>query len=334
MPRGFKDRVCKAIQFGFGANPPDPGIGGRACAPHPRIFNPAEREFDSKTGILYLADHHNHDLRMPRQQPEPGNTLTGATRETLDDASYTLSRLVPTLNASGSFDLVEKFLPDGLTRQVNNGSNNRDGLDLYGDGLSDAFGLEGCRYTWPDFPAASCSLPFAETPTPDSEVRGLFFANHGAGLTTGFANGTPEMLRSVSDAWGMQARWTYDALSSKAGRQAGQLPLYRVPLRFAVGGYVDARHFYFTSSMNVVAQFEQRNGLGTAMNATRYGYEEAMFNVSWRNGADGSVREPRGRWSMLGRRKRRRCQPARARGFGRSVVKLWSKSFGWSFFEI
>jgi Insecticide toxin TcdB middle/N-terminal region len=88
---------------------------------------------------------------------------------------------------------------------------------------------------------------------------------------------TPDMLKSVSDAYGELANFNYYPLTSKAGRTSTELQLYRVPNRDSGQGYVDSNHFYFQSSMNVVSEMQRRNGIGS-MNTVRYGYEEAMYN--------------------------------------------------------
>jgi YD repeat-containing protein len=108
--------------------------------------------------------------------------------------------------------------------------------------------------------------------------RVLLSRNAGSGeRASGLPPKSPDMLGSASDAFGVVTGFTYFPLSSKAGRAGGGLPLYTVPARDSGQGYIDPNHFYFTSSMNVVASMQSRNGIG-GFNETRYGYEEAMYN--------------------------------------------------------
>ncbi len=87
----------------------------------------------------------------------------------------------------------------------------------------------------------------------------------------------PDTLISVDNGNGMSYRWNYATLASNAGRTSG-MPLYTVPARTPGGtSYADVNHFYFASSMPVVASFFQSNGTGSE-NETRFGYEEAMYN--------------------------------------------------------
>ncbi|MEO8001941.1 MAG: RHS repeat-associated core domain-containing protein, partial [Arenimonas sp.] len=75
--------------------------------------------------------------------------------------------------------------------------------------------------------------------------------------------------------------WTYYPLSSKANRGPSDTPLYSIPADSALR-YIDSRHLYFTSSMQVVAEMTQSNGLGNNVNKTRYSYSEAMYNTQGR----------------------------------------------------
>ena len=88
------------------------------------------------------------------------------------------------------------------------------------------------------------------------------------------------MLSMVTDGMGVETVWTYYTLSSKAGRTGGETPLYTVPMDEA-SRYIDDRHFYFTSSMPVVSDMIQSDGLGD-YRSWRYGYSEAMYHARGR----------------------------------------------------
>ena len=57
-------------------------------------------------------------------------------------------------------------------------------------------------------------------------------------------------------------------------------PLYTVPM-VASQRYIDERHIYFTSSMQVVDSMIQSDGIG-GFRTWRYGYGEAMYNTQGR----------------------------------------------------
>ena len=107
-----------------------------------------------------------------------------------------------------------------------------------------------------------------------SENRGAYAPGYSP--TTAGDPIQPDTLIGVSNGNGMNYRWQYATLASNAGRTNG-LPLYTVPARDGGTSYADANHFYFSSSMPVVASFFQSNGIG-GETETRYGYEEAMYN--------------------------------------------------------
>ncbi len=239
-----------------------------ACTPEPRGRSTVTFP---NTGSISLADSAQITLLTPPfgNPSEPGSIEDYSI---LDSAAYKMSQLRFIANIDGSYSLQEVPLADSFTRQTGN-SENAD-FDLFGDGLVDRASHAGCKVKWIGDPNTACT----DTSSPTQVVTRLF--NNGAGQRTNRAALTPELLKSVSDAYGKQVEWTYDALSSSGNRTSG-LPLYALPARDGIGidaPYIDAKHFYFASSMQVVAEMFTRNGLGAGMNETRYGYEEAMYN--------------------------------------------------------
>ncbi len=113
-------------------------------------------------------------------------------------------------------------------------------------------------------------------------------------LPSGTAPPLPEMLASVSQRGSSPLssvpplkRWqfSYQPLSSSAGRGADEVPLYEVPST-GLRGSAQQKHFYFTSSMPVVSTYtETINGsAGTrAYQRTHsFGYREALYNNAGR----------------------------------------------------
>jgi RHS repeat-associated protein len=168
--------------------------------------------------------------------------------------------------------------------------------DVHGDGLTDALLLGGC-----DSPNAhNCIVPLFTTngarfpwvtsldpQNPDGPPRlpngaplmkraPFVVENKGAGTNPdGKTPKLPDLVQAVTDGLGSTAVWTYYPLSTTAGRGAGETPLYSMPPFNA--RYTDERHFYFQSSMPVVAEMAVSNGIG-GYRSVQYGYGEAMYN--------------------------------------------------------
>lgn len=203
-------------------------------------------------------------------------------KSNLDASSYHFSLIKFSENLDGTYAAREVPLPDSFEGQAPNAKQVK--FDIFGDGLSDHFDTEGCRNDL----SLTSGGPFCQSPAPSPanlaavRERPRVLVGNGAGARAGRSALTPELMSKVSDAFGPAIEWTYDALSSKAGRSGDSVPLYRVPARDGSNSaYVDAKHFYFTSSMQVVAEMFTRNGVD-GMNETRYGYEEAMYNTQGR----------------------------------------------------
>lgn len=103
-----------------------------------------------------------------------------------------------------------------------------------------------------------------------------------------------DLMLSATDGFENRSDWSYAPLSSNPPERAMEtdIPLYVMPNRSNGEDYLsqfDVGYFYFASSMYVVSQFDQSNGidcdlgagcLGIAklQNSTYYGYEEAVYN--------------------------------------------------------
>ncbi|MDC8011209.1 FG-GAP-like repeat-containing protein [Tahibacter soli] len=165
--------------------------------------------------------------------------------------------------------------------------------DVFGDGLADQINAIGCSNCAAATSSPTVSLP-THLPSGDS-VNSLVtpnykvFVNENTGATrpgenrTGLPPRLPELLDTATNGLGDEAVWDYYPLSSDAGRAAGDLPLYTTAQNPAAS-YADDDHFYFTSSMPVVAALYRSNGIGdiVGFRSARYGYEEAMYNARGR----------------------------------------------------
>lgn len=166
--------------------------------------------------------------------------------------------------------------------------------DLYGDGHTDDLILTSPRFALPDqfgILTSRGGVPVSETVSPRSLPGNLpilsdnVFINENLG-PGGLKNSdqltpqTQDLLAMATDGFGQQTVWSYAPLAGKAGRTAGQLPLYTVPTTPAQR-YIDERHIYFTSSMPVVESLIRSDGLG-GYRTWRYGYGEAMYHTQGR----------------------------------------------------
>lgn len=165
--------------------------------------------------------------------------------------------------------------------------------DVFGDGLVDQINAIGCSNCAPATGKLLIDLP-TQLPNGD-KVNELVTANYtvyineNIGATRPGENRTemaprlPELLDMVTNGLGDEAVWDYSPLSSKAGRSEHDLPLYRT-VQNPAASYADDDHFYFTSSMPVVASLYRSNGLGDVVGfrSVRYSYEEAMYNARGR----------------------------------------------------
>jgi RHS repeat-associated protein len=209
-----------------------------------------------------------------------------------DYSTYTLSALRIVEAADGT--PVISTTPTSLL----SGPANLPQDDLYGDGHTDRllkttppFGLAD-QYGIPVVRGAGANatpIPAAQSPR---LLPGGFqiFGNEllimeGTGPAAaknldGLTPQTQDVLGMATDGLGVQTVWSYAPLASKAGRSASQVPLYTVPMN-AAQRYIDERHIYFTSSMNVVAQMSQTDGVG-GFRTLRYGYGEAVYHTQGR----------------------------------------------------
>ncbi|WP_190285576.1 toxin glutamine deamidase domain-containing protein [Montanilutibacter psychrotolerans] len=187
------------------------------------------------------------------------------------------------------------FRGESFETPIIHGYNATMGVDLFGDGLVDGITKAPCAWTQ----TGACAIPTA-TATPIGAPLGYFpttlpdgspafgnniFINENRGPggvmnPDGLTPQTPDLMSGVTDGMGVQTVWTYYPLSSKAGRTAGELPLYTLPTA-AADRYIDDRHFYFTSSMPVVSDMIQSDGVGD-FRSWRYGYSEAMYHARGR----------------------------------------------------
>ncbi len=205
-----------------------------------------------------------------------------------DFSSYKLNALRITEAANGT-PVVSEIATGMLSGMQSRGSE-----DLYGDGHADSMLTSspefGVRESFGVLTSRG-GVPVSSAVSPQTLPGGLpiftgnvlINENLGPGALKnqdGITPQTQDMLQMVTDGFGQQVVWNYSPLAGKAGRTAGMTPLYTVPT-VASQRYIDERHIYFTSSMQVVDSMIQSDGIG-GFRSWRYGYGEAMYNTQGR----------------------------------------------------
>ncbi|WP_169513610.1 FG-GAP-like repeat-containing protein [Pseudidiomarina sediminum] len=92
-----------------------------------------------------------------------------------------------------------------------------------------------------------------------------------------------DTLESATDGLGNRHSWQYHPLSAKLDDRVNQ-PFYSVPSELSeryIAEDINNDYFYFTSSMYVVSEASQSNGIG-GENHYRYSYAEAIYNSAGR----------------------------------------------------
>lgn len=205
-----------------------------------------------------------------------------------DQSQYFMDALRVVETGPGTYSLIQ--LPTDII-----GGGGRPGEDIYGDGMQDVMVMPGCGAT--NF--YNCAQPVLDgngAPYPVSQVPTSYpggysfnaptlYINENQGASTsrnpdGMTPQLPDMLALVTDGLGVQTAWTYYPLGSTAGRSTSETPLYSVPSGTA-NRYIDDRHFYFTSSMPVVSEMIQSDGVGD-YRSWNYGYAEAVYQARGR----------------------------------------------------
>ncbi len=183
----------------------------------------------------------------------------------VDQSRYYMNALKFVETAPGQFGVIEE--PTGLISGA-------DPVDVYGDGFEDAQVSFQCDYS----DRSQCLLMVGDgayaTAFPGNWKGFLSpqfpIKNGGQHLISenigpdGLKNGdnltpkTTDTLASVTDGMGNQTQWSYYPLSTLANRTApGDTPLYSLPSD-PTQRYVDERHTYFTSSMQVVSRDDSK----------------------------------------------------------------------------
>ncbi|MCG7537923.1 RHS repeat-associated core domain-containing protein [Pseudoalteromonas sp. OOF1S-7] len=142
-------------------------------------------------------------------------------------------------------------------------------VDAQGDGLPDLVFNYGCA----SGPAGSNCRFLGSTPYGYARGKVNISRNYGTGSGTNGSRYRPlDILHSVTDGIGLKSEWDYRPLSSSVSTYiSGANKLYKADTQ------VDTGYQNFTSSMYVVKEFKQDNGVGGDF-VRRYAYRGALFN--------------------------------------------------------
>ena len=196
-----------------------------------------------------------------------------------DDSIRSYNLISFSQNASGVFSSSE------VTTNIEASASQTAVIDATGDGLPDILTMVGCRgdSSGCKFNDESPSYGGSVTSTKydaQSEEGAWIYRNIGvatdipAPTNYEFEYGANDVMSAAEDAFGNRSEWTYRPLSSDAYRTAGGDDYYTVDHSVQAS---DPDHFYFASSMNVVADYRSSNGIG-GLNSTKYRYEGAIYN--------------------------------------------------------
>lgn len=313
IPRAFAARVCSLHVAETGPDCPVPNIAD-TIAGHENALagQPSATPGDRCSTFYYCPEHPVTGDEVP-----PGISLRFDTSGDglLEPSPFTPPENVRPIYANGAdgwdrstyLMTAIKFVENGLggvtlhrtdTDITSNENSGWSADDIYGDGLVDAPIKTACfddiglgarrRCGVPYRYANGTALPAADYPQslpgglPVLSRKALLNENRGPGgvlLSDTKTPATPDVMTGAQDGLGVVTTWGYYPLSSKAGRPADQLPLYK--LNSLSAEYVDSKHIYFTSSMPVVATMTSSNGIG-GVRSWRYGYESAMYHQQGR----------------------------------------------------
>ncbi|MCW8127427.1 SpvB/TcaC N-terminal domain-containing protein [Microbulbifer halophilus] len=182
-----------------------------------------------------------------------------------DDNVYKYKALRFTENANGVFtaEWVETPLIGSGSESVN--------YDAFGNGLTDFVFAFGPRF-------GSGTIQ-SQTGEMEGKSEGVYI-NRNRGSATGDERYEPtDMLIAVENGLGVRDEWHYRPLSSRDDRYHSEdKPFYeRGGYLDSLSGSVQDDHFEFTSSMYVVAEHRQSNGVD-GLNRKQYRYKGAVFN--------------------------------------------------------
>lgn len=226
-----------------------------------------------------------------------GETVYSPISSDFDYSIYKYIALTFSEDASGN--IVTEIMDTAATNLIGGAAGSTQVVDVYGKGLPDLLFAMGCGDPADDGFGVPCSV----SPTDEfanSALAGLAFEqvyqNRNYGSATSIANSSDfearDMLVKATNGMGVESRWTYLPLSSTQNTDSSARPASEYPIAVSASKLYrmtdqetsadgDAQ-FAFASSMYVVSEFNQSNGIGDELNATTYQYRGAVYNAEGR----------------------------------------------------
>lgn len=277
--RGFAHTVAEgnfsvyytSLKYAEALKKVDLGGDGKAeiIFPAKRLMTACSKDYDEGVLTEFCGD----DLyRAIDLDPSPKELMFNLNVAEVDRSVYEFDALKFIENSDGTFSLVRiatDYVGTAYQSVV---------VDAFGNGLDDLIFKVGC-------PQGSESCRY-ENRIPGFE-DGVHIVRNGGSAQNDELYSPSDFLISSSDAMGRVNEWSYRPLSSHDDRyhKSGK-PFYER------GGYFESLknefptayndHLEFTSSMYVVSEHRQSNGIGDDLNLNQYRYKGAVFNSKGR----------------------------------------------------
>ncbi len=258
----------------------------------PELLVPNARRASACYKVLWGGSgyrYHCDDELYGTYKPSSSSSDTAITFPDRDSGLFEYDAVYFEQNASGGY--TSRTEASGLIGTAVHTA----AADIYGKGLTDFVTTIGCRN--PTLcamagDAAVSGIPglttIAGAGIPNLSEAGVY-VNRNRGSASGVERYRPiDSLRAVTDGFGLQSEWVLKPLSTKdhGGEtcSSSMARLYETDHGY-LSGAPAGEYFHFASSMYVVAELRQSNGVG-GTNITKYRYRGAVYN-GWGRGFQG-----------------------------------------------
>lgn len=185
--------------------------------------------------------------------------------EILDDSVRSYKAFVIEENADGTFGVRE------TDTDIKASGSQHAVIDATGDGLPDVVTVLGCRFQSCEWNTQTGSRSGTKQ---DPSIEEGAYINRNRGASTGSTRyEAHDMLKSVTNGFGVRNEWVYRPLSSDEYDKTST-SFYQANHAAQSG---DPDYLHFASSMYVVAEQLQSDGIG-GLNSTLYRYRDAIYN--------------------------------------------------------
>ena len=261
----------------------------------PPTPDPTRPTFYDFNGLFSSLDKsvYGHDAYVIQAQTgSSGEVIISSEYESVDDQQAPIYKTVGSGNTSGDFfgdGDDDYFSRVSCPYRSNNDPLNGGGAVVCNAGLIkfDDANPTLLQYINDEYPGQS--LTMAKTTiannivvTAGDTVAGEFFITRNDSTVSGLVASVTKPTLNLVTEWKYQPLSTHPKDRPDGTSENSPFPLYSVPDRLNSDSYVDedftaGEHFYFNSSMYVVAEMRQTNNYGNNT-LNEYAYEEAVYN--------------------------------------------------------